>query len=57
LQINKSPVTAKILEQTMTAAILNGMQAKVPVAKARFKRRGGSGPAPTDAQRQQELNR
>ena len=66
LQINKSPVTAKILEQTMTAAILNGMQAKVPVAKANegstegavkgwFKRRGGTGPAPTDAQRQQEL--
>jgi hypothetical protein len=66
LRINKSPVTAKILEGTLTAAFLNGMQAKVPVAKANegstegavkgwFKRRGGAGPAPTDAQLQQEL--
>ena len=65
LRINKSPVTAKILEGTMTAALLNGMQAKVPVAKANegnsegatkgwYKRRGAADPVPTEAQLQQE---
>ena len=68
LQINKSPVTAKVLEQTMTAALLNGMQAKVPVAKANegttegahkgwYNRRGGSGaPAPSSSDRKAELD-
>ncbi len=32
-QINRSPVTAKILEGTLTAALLNGLQEKTLVAK------------------------